>query len=407
MKLVFYVLCLFLVVESPAQNLLFQPPVRLSASVNSDSEEISPILSPDGKTLYFVRAFHADNNGGEVGGADIWSTTKVNGAWQAASNRVAKWNNLENNAVIGFNKREMVAYLANTYKKQSGVAFSKLINGQWSLPELVPVPGLNRGEFIGFYMSPAFDVLLISMHASDSYGEEDIYISVKDPNGNWPAPRNLGPSINSSGFELSPFLANDGEKLFFASNGHQGFGDADIFYSYKLYNSWETWSTPINVGQPVNTASFDAYFTSYGDTLAYFCSNRGGKLSDIYETKISVSTSILPEGARYLTQEEVRELFPQDLNRILVFDKGETSVHSGQRELLYFIANTIMIRENIRIHLFVREEENSSTTQAQVNNVAELLTSSGMHDDRVLQANAPTTPRATQNGTVIELLFFK
>jgi hypothetical protein len=407
MKLVFRIICLFLVVESSAQNLIFNQPLRLSSAVNSESEEINPILSPDGKTLYFVRAFHDDNNGGDIGGTDIWSSTKVGGAWQPASNRIGKWNNLENNAIIGLNKKELIAYLANTYKKQSGVAFSKLVNGQWSLPELIPVPGLNRGEFIGFYMSPAFDVLLISMHASDSYGEEDLYISVKDTNGNWPEPRNLGPTINTSGFEISPFLSGDGEKIFFASNSHQGLGDADIFYSYKLYNSWETWSTPINVGEPVNSASFDAYFTSSGDTLAYFCSNRGGKLSDIYETKISVSTSILPEGARYLTQEEVRELFPQELNRILVFDKGEAKVHSGQRELLWFIANSILIRENIRIHLFVREEENPALTPSQVADVAQLLTSAGIDDTRVLQANAPVISRASQHGTVIELLFFK
>jgi len=394
-------------IKTSAQNLVFNQPIKLPNTINSDSEEISPILSPDGKTLYFVRAFHGDNIGGDVGGTDIWMSTKKDKVWQPATNKIGKWNNQENNALIGFNRKDMIAYLANTYKRQSGIAFSKLVNGQWMAPELVPIPGIDRGQFIGFFMNSSFDVLLISMQAPDSYGEEDLYISVKDPNGTWPEPRNLGPTINTTGFEISPFLSSDGEKLFFSSNGRQGLGNADIFYSYKLYNSWETWSAPINVGEPVNSSSFDAYFSTFGDTLAYFSSSRGGKLADIYETRISVSTSILPEGSRYLTQEEVRELFPQELNRILVFDKGTTEVHSGQRELLWFIANNILLKENIRVHLFVREEENPATTQAQLNDVANLLTTAGIDESRVLLDNSANIPIASKQGTIIELLFFK
>lgn len=405
--LFFITIGLFYTGMASAQNLVFSKPVALGASVNSAAEEISPLLSPDGKTLYFVRAFHEGNIGGDVGGADIWASTKSAGKWQSATNDIGKWNNLENNALIGLNKKEMVAYLANTYKRNSGVAFSKQINGNWTTPEFIPIPGLSRGEFIGFYMSPSFDVLLISMHAEDSYGDEDLYISVKDANGNWTEPRNLGPSINTSGFEISPFLSADGEKLFFASNGHQGFGNADIFCSYKLYNSWETWSTPINVGEPVNSPAFDAYFASYGDTLAYFSSNRSSKLADIYQTSISVSTSILPEGSRYLTVDEVTELFPQEINRILVFEKDVTKVHSGQRELLYFIANTIVGRDNIKVHLFVREEENPTATQAQLVDVAEILTSAGINESRVLTVNPNSIAKANGQGTVIELLFFK
>src|SRR5688572_2941346 len=105
---------LLVVARTSAQNLVFSKPNPLGTGVNSEAEEINPILSPDGKTLYFVRAFHEENIGGDVGGADIWSSTKSAGKWQPATNQIGKWNNLENNAIIGLNKKEMVVYLANT-----------------------------------------------------------------------------------------------------------------------------------------------------------------------------------------------------------------------------------------------------------------------------------------------------
>src|SRR6185503_14219383 len=98
------------------------------------------------------------------------------------------------------------------------------------------------GEFLGMYISPDCDVILLSMKKDDSKGQEDLYVSLKDAAGQWSIPRNLGPVINTRGFEMSPFLSPDKKRLYFASNGHRGLGDADIFYSNRLDDSWERWS---------------------------------------------------------------------------------------------------------------------------------------------------------------------
>jgi outer membrane protein OmpA-like peptidoglycan-associated protein len=125
-------------------------------------------------------------------------------------------------------------------------------------------------------------------------GEEDIYYSLKDKaSGNWSTPKTVGNTINTKGFEISPFLSVTGDTLFFSSNGHGGFGDADIFYSVKQ-GSWDNWAAPVNLGYKVNSAKFDAYF-SYSANDVFWSSNRDSKYADIYTSKPFIITPIIAE----------------------------------------------------------------------------------------------------------------
>ncbi|MEQ8361822.1 MAG: hypothetical protein RH948_03080 [Cyclobacteriaceae bacterium] len=272
-----------------AQLLNFSPSVKLNDNINSNFEEMNPLLSSDGSKLYFVRAFDPSNRGGELAGTDIWVSERDSlGEWGIATNKLDSWNNRSNNAVVGIGSNNDIVYLLNSYKSgKSGIAFSKKDNEGWLSPEVIRVPGINKNDFVGYYMNPDFDILLISMNRSDSYGQEDLYVSVKDSLQNWSAPINLGPTINTTGFEISPFLSKDGKKLYFSSNGHPGLGDADIFFSERLYGGWTVWSKPKNLGSEVNSNKFDAYFSIY-DSAAYLSSNREGPLSDIYFSRIKL-----------------------------------------------------------------------------------------------------------------------
>lgn len=282
------ILILFLVSLGPvsAQVMEFTEPIPLN-NLNSEAEELSPLISPDGKTLYFVRGFHKDNAGGEFAGMDIWISQKDSlGRWQEPYNNIRRWNNYENNAVIGIRADNKVIYLLNSYYRGPGIAFTKFSNQKWINPEHLPLKGLEKEEFVGYYMHPDFDVLLMSMKGDDSEGMEDLYVSVKDSLWNWSKPIHLGPTINTKGFEISPFLSLDKRRLFFASNGHGGFGDADIFVSERLYNNWTVWSKPVNLGDKINSEKFDAYFSMTKDSTVYFSSNRGGGSSQIYESSL-------------------------------------------------------------------------------------------------------------------------
>ena len=277
-----------------SQNFYFQTPVLLSDTVNSRAEESYPIYSVKDSTLYFVRTLYSANIGGSRGGQDIWYTKKLsNDSWSMPRNDLSKLNNRDNNAVVGVSKTGNTLYLLNSYKgsmtKEAGVAFSFNQSNGWLDPNDITIPTLSdkQGDFYGVHVSSSEDVAVLSMQQADALGQEDLYVTFKDPfSGDWSKPRHLGDVINTEGFEMSPFLSEDKKYLFFASNGHPGYGNADIFVSTRLDSSWTQWSQPKNLGDGINSAGFDAYLSMANNNDVFFISNRYGRSADIYTSKV-------------------------------------------------------------------------------------------------------------------------
>ncbi|HRE98791.1 MAG TPA: hypothetical protein PK637_18655, partial [Flavobacteriales bacterium] len=73
------------------------------------------------------------------------------------------------------------------------------------------------------------------------YGDKDLYVSKKMSDGSWSEPVNCGGVINSFAAEIGPFIAGDGKTVYFASEGHPGYGDADVFMSVRLDDTWTNW----------------------------------------------------------------------------------------------------------------------------------------------------------------------
>ena len=93
------------------------------------------------------------------------------------------------------------------------------------------------------------------------------------PNGEWADPQNLGEPINTEYDEESPYLHPDGRTLYFSSKGHKVMGGFDIFKS-TLQDDY-TWTSPENMGYPVNTVDDDLFFTpTVNGKRAYFSSFR-------------------------------------------------------------------------------------------------------------------------------------
>lgn len=387
-----------------AQLLEFQPPQKLSSPVNSPGEESLPMLSPDGQHLYFTRALYAGNSGGKFSGLDVWFSRQVEGAWKNASNTLpAAINNDGHNAIIGMSDDGTTIYFmsARTNEKMNGIYMTKRINNYWTRPELVPVPGIDNQGFLGVYVSPDFEVMLFSMKAPDTRGEEDLYFSVKNSAGQWSAPRNMGATLNTRGYEISPFLSKDKKRLYFSSNGHGGEGDADIFYSERLYNSWETWSLPVNLGKTVNSKKFDAYFAIYGDSVAYFTSNRDGLFADIYQVSVTQARTVLSGGQRYLSKDDWNRELGGPVSNTLSFSAGSSSLTASQKELLFYIANKLQLQRSILIHLVVKEEENAELRGARLQAVAEHLVQSGIQEERIIVRQVESVTTSEQ--TTIEL----
>ncbi|HEX8060763.1 MAG TPA: hypothetical protein VF473_07495 [Cyclobacteriaceae bacterium] len=276
------------VVSAFAQDLQFESLNKLPVSINTNCDEIMPLGSVDGRTLYFARVACSSNDGGVEGGSDIWISeyNKQSKEWGRPKNAGSVLNDRGNNAIVGMSADGKSVYLVKTSpgRRIKGVYVSKKITGgKWSPPELEAIPFLETQEYFGIYVAPDLKTVVASMKRDDGTGEEDLYVSRKSA-GAWSQPQNLGTIINTIGFEISPFLSADGKRLFFSSNGHRGLGGADIFYSDRLDDTWTKWSEPVNLGDKINTEGFDAYF-SMSDSVIWFTSSNGSN-SDIYRAKI-------------------------------------------------------------------------------------------------------------------------
>ncbi|WP_253271273.1 OmpA family protein [Saprospira grandis] len=105
------------------------------------------------------------------------------------------------------------------------------------------------------------------------FGGSDIWVSDLMANGRWGVPENLGPKINTEGDEEAPFIAPDGQTLYFVSDGHPGLGEADAFRTLLLENG--EWSRPVNMGEGVNSPFREAGIVVSPDgEYAYFSSDR-------------------------------------------------------------------------------------------------------------------------------------
>ena len=116
------------------------------------------------------------------------------------------------------------------------------------------------------------------------FGETDIYVSYRDMSNNWGPAINLGASVNTKGRELFPFIADDGT-LYFSSDCHTGLGGLDI-YAATFANG--EWGNVQNLGAPINTSSDDfGYIVDGSNINGYLVSNRPGGLGDddIYKFK--------------------------------------------------------------------------------------------------------------------------
>ena len=102
------------------------------------------------------------------------------------------------------------------------------------------------------YLSPDGRQLFFASDKPDGFGGSDIFMC-RWNNGYWGNPENLGPVINTKGNEAYPFINQNGE-IFFSSDGHEGLGGKDIFFS-KFIDS--AWITPVRLESPVNSRSND------------------------------------------------------------------------------------------------------------------------------------------------------
>jgi outer membrane protein OmpA-like peptidoglycan-associated protein len=251
----------------------FQRTENLGRNVNSEYIEKSPLIAPDGKTIYFSRDDYPLNI--EKESSDIWfARMGADGRWMKAEALPYPINQDFNNGIVSITPDNNTMMLINQYDQDGngsggqGFSITSRTSDGWSLPQDVEIEDYyNNSSYVESYLSANGKVLVITCERDDTMGDienedtRDIYVCFRKEDGTWTAPKNLGPSVNTTGDETSPFLAADNKTLFFSTNGYPGYGSNDIYVSRRLDDSWTNWSKPENLGMGINTPNWDAYFT--------------------------------------------------------------------------------------------------------------------------------------------------
>ena len=196
----------------------WEKPQPMDATFNTDFDEGAASVTGDGKTIYFTRCPSDEE---KSLGAQIFVSNRAGGQWT------------EPKQVVLF--------------KDSSVT--------------VAHPAINASG----------DTLYFVSDKKGGYGGKDIWMSVKEK-GEWRTPENLGPTINTAGDEMFPYVHPDGS-LYFSSNGHPGLGGLDIFHATRVDAT--TWNVA-NMMPPFNSSGDDFGITFEGKKpKGYFSSNRG------------------------------------------------------------------------------------------------------------------------------------
>jgi outer membrane protein OmpA-like peptidoglycan-associated protein len=271
----------------------------LDEKVNSDVSELNPLLSPDGKTLFFSRRNHPENVGGEDDIEDIWySELDSTGHWQLAKN-MRQFNNTGPNFINTISSvtpdgRTAIILLGNRYlpngKMMAGVSLSSNIGGTWTTPVALEITNdYNFSEKANYFLANNRRTLLMSVEREDTRGGRDLYITFMGSDSSWTEPINLGDVINSAGEESAPFLALDDRTLYFSSNGFSGYGGSDLYVSKRLDDSWTNWSEPENLGPEINSTLEDLFFNIPANSeYAYYSRGISENNADIYRVKLPI-----------------------------------------------------------------------------------------------------------------------
>ncbi len=256
--------------------------------INTEYDDYSPLLSPDGNTMYFTsrRPLGRNPKQDKVDHKffeNVYFTRKSGDAWLAALPLEGRINTKTHEATAGISPDGQTLYI---YRGDKGgdLFYSRKDDSDWDKLRRLPRDITSKGnqETSIAFTSDSRRVFFISDRPG-GFGGKDIWTATLDQRGRWTEPTNLGSTVNSPYDEESLFLAPDDVTLYFSSQGHNTMGGYDVFKT--VYRNGR-WIQPENLGHPVNTPGDDLFFvlTPDGKTAYYSTMMPGGfGGSDIYQ----------------------------------------------------------------------------------------------------------------------------
>lgn len=296
------------------------------SEINFPFNEGSPCLSPDGETMYFT-ATGAKVKEGEIRKSGIKETS-----------------------TDGVSNLRLYS--------------SKLVNGKFTGVFELPFNDKNF-NYIHPTVTADGNTLYFASDMPGGYGGLDIYKVTRNADGTWTTPINLGEKVNSSEQEGFPFLV--GDKLYFASKGHVGFGGYDIFVT--TIGSNFSLSNPQNMGRPFNTSKDDMAFVLDKDGITgYLSSNRDSDngIDKVYYfntnyTPAPEKTTLPKADTTMVTLAKVEPTLKKDADKSVTIkieeDKNVSNAFSGKMILVtngYFKFNSSNLPADLKAfnHVF-------------------------------------------------------
>lgn len=238
--------------QIPINNLVG---IESISNINTEFFEYNGYINKNKNFIFFNRSNDPNNVGGIKDQGDVWYSKKVfDNLWTSPENML-ELNDQENNLLLGVENQNIIVFT----------------NGEVNIYNITDTgTKLISNSFIKYYKSNSNilsgsisedkKLIVLSIDSYGSYGVEDLYVSKKINDSTWSSLINLGSSINTSYQETYPYLSSDNSRLFFSSNGYDGYGGFDIFYSDRQDDSWKQWSQPINLGNKINSEGSENSF---------------------------------------------------------------------------------------------------------------------------------------------------
>lgn len=271
-------------------------PQNLGAAVNSRDDEYLPSLTADGQTLVFTRRFprKATTTANTKEEEDLYVSTLNNGQWSRAERMPEPVNSTDNEGAQCISQDGRIMFYTACNRNDGGGRCDLYMcvnkSGRWSKPRNLG-SAVNSGAWEG---QPTFSIdgrtLYFVSNRKGGHGGMDIWKTTFD-GGQWTAPENLGPEINTEFDEMSPFIHFDDHTLYFSSNRPEGMGGMDLFVAKRDDNG--RWTQPTNLGYPINTEGDDNNLIVSADgRTAIFASQRDGGQGkmDLYSFELPVES---------------------------------------------------------------------------------------------------------------------
>lgn len=201
----------------------------------------------------------------------IMMSRNIDGTWTQPANIHTQLGNFPDCQISSLSHDGNTLLLTRADPFNSDLYISQFDGQKWSGMEALPRPINSAYYESSASLSDDGQKLYFTSNKKGGYGALDIYASEIQEDGKWGKPYNMGPKLNTMYNENTPYVTDDGELLYFSSQGHTTIGGYDVFLTSRQPDG--SWTLPKNLGYPINTPDDDLnYIPEYAGRNAYFAS---------------------------------------------------------------------------------------------------------------------------------------